>query len=1076
MEPELKQLLLKDGLVLGPQIGQGSFGTVFRCTDVKTQIAYAVKKVDLRVLRMQPHFMMERLKRECSVLQNLKHPSVIRLYKTIEAKDALLMVMEMVLGMELFEMILAISGLDEGEACAVFIQLASALAYMHNLGIVHRDIKPENILVQGTTESEATAESTVFQDAFKHLRPRIKLIDFGLSKVLSSERGGSIAKSLVGTPRYVAPEIIEVGERARRESRTLGAPSTPAIDDALSYSEKVDCYSTGVLLHVTLAACFPQFEAGQRVIYSDPRIARVSTQAKDLISKLMDPNPRTRCTIVEALRHPWVHEHHPRAAQAALKIANIQLPLSPDSSPSHSPSQSPTAEMFPRGPMRISVVDHMNGAISPSATKSETATSGDASTASSHSQASTHSRASAPARTSVDAAMEGASSAPEQRPKSAAAMSEPPRYPTTPTQQHVGARSESATERTGSNTSGSGTKEINRLFDQVSAAAAEFEGIASGGSMDSVHLDRMNSATGSQGSEAAAHLGSGLHESSADRYTGMKRQISRAAPRDASQTGDELLAETMHGKYGRRARNASESSMRSNSRSSIEVLNLPGAANGVWGPLKEARSRPGSVTSDTDSSSGNEDSPSSPADPPLDDINEHERLYDTTETRMHARSAAASTPTSQPVSTVARTQSPRAAGRTAASSTAPTAPRAPSGFVGDSIIPRAHADLANVEVPSENNAIINPDLLLQLQTQIAQCFHQSFDAFKDDDVVSPGIVSSAVASRELLGASQTILKKLEHTSISVTDLIPDMQIAVEEGEFGMAIQCFDTIKEWIRGIQSESQDLLKANVKVIAAVNNTLQLARRRHRVHAAAAAGYRVTDAVAVEKSNNARVKHANGINSSGTGASAGAVEAAEEGQIQSTKALEEQEQAKMDLETTTPSALASLRDRQKLAQEQRENERVLEEQIRTYNRELAEAQRLKAEAAASGNLDEDEASVVLPGEFSVVSLQPGAEHLEPISKALAMLKEIDRLLQKHASFWSHMEVVVDVLLQRANHVETMVNYSRNPRLRGRFLERVEDYSQMWTRITHMCQQFNNKLHAVERVNMYGFLTDSIG
>ena len=100
MEQYLKDLLLKDGLVLGPEIGKGSFGTVFRCTDVNTQISYAVKKIDLRVLRMQPNFLMERLKRECQVLEKLNHCSIVRLYKTIEAgNDAMLMVMEMVLGM-----------------------------------------------------------------------------------------------------------------------------------------------------------------------------------------------------------------------------------------------------------------------------------------------------------------------------------------------------------------------------------------------------------------------------------------------------------------------------------------------------------------------------------------------------------------------------------------------------------------------------------------------------------------------------------------------------------------------------------------------------------------------------------------------------------------------------------------------------------------------------------------------------------------------------------------------------------------------------------------------------------------
>mmetsp|Transcript_6984 Transcript_6984/g.13965 ORF Transcript_6984/g.13965 Transcript_6984/m.13965 type:complete len:1049 (+) Transcript_6984:578-3724(+) len=1048
MEPELKQLLLKDGLVLGPQIGQGSFGTVFRCTDVKTQIAYAVKKVDLRVLRMQPHFMMERLKRECSVLQNLNHPSVIRLYKVIEAQDALLMVMEMVLGMELFEMILAVSGLDEGEACAVFIQLASALAYMHNLGIVHRDIKPENILVQGSTSTEAETDRAgiVFQDAFKHLRPRVKLIDFGLSKVLGSDRGGSMAKSLVGTPRYVAPEIIEVGERMRNQTRTLGEAPPPHLDRSF-YSEKVDCYSTGVLLHVTLSACFPQFEAGQRVIFSDQRIARVSNSAKDLIAHLMDPNPNTRYSIVQALRHPWVVKHHPRAAQAALTIANVQCPPSPEASPMNSPSQSPTAGPFPHGPMRISVVDHMNGALSPE-------------------------------NSSQDVTMDSAPSVTTPPPRGDAGSRGSTKSAPTPNYNYSTPTNTGANKKGGSN---GHSADVDRFMDKVSAAAAEFDRMTSSTSMESLQLDQSTEDV-SQKTSNAYH---------GDRITGMKRQISRPAPRNASQTGSELLEGTMYGRVGGnlRTRNESDASTRSNSKSSIEILNLPGgAAKGVWGPLKEASSRAGSISSEADSSStsGN-DSP--PADSPLgsdagfsygqSSTSSHRspRAHSGTGTQQHQHhhvgAAAHSHAQEQPKQQQQHQQQQQ-------SHTQQQEPQ----YTGGSLVPRPPVDVVNVEIPTgENNAIINPDLLLQLQTQIAQCFRQSFDAFKDDDVVSPGIVSSAVASRELLGASQTILKKLEQTSISVTDLLPDMQIAVEEGEFGMAVQCFDTIKEWIRGIQNESQDLLKANVKVIAAVNNTLQLARRRHRVLAAAAAGYRVSDAVALEKSNmRASIHPSTPLRSSGTGASAGAVEAAEQGQMESTKALERQEQAKMDLETSDYKE--SLSDQRKLAREQRKNERALEEQIQAYNEEIASANRRNAARRKAEEEESPDASAIVPGNFGVVSIESNiendvdmdADELEPISKALAMLKEIDRLLQKHASFWSHMEVVVDVLLQRANHVETMVNYSRNPRLRGRFLERVNDYGQMWSQIMRMCQQFHNKLHTVEGSNMYGFLTDTIG
>jgi len=320
MEDVCKKTLLQEGLVLGPQIGRGSFGTVFRCTDIKTQVSYAVKIVDLRKLRMQPHFVMDRLRRECSVLEDLNHPSIVRLYRTVDGNDAMFMIMEMVLGMELFEMIVAVAGLEESEAAAVFIQIASSLAYMHSKGIVHRDIKPENILVQGALDDDSNRKISK-EDSMRHfkaLKPRVKLIDFGLSKVLGTDKGGSVAKSLVGTPRYVAPEIVEVGERMQAADRSLVGPSLAG----LSYTEKVDCYSSGVLLHVMVSACFPQFNHEKHVIYKDKRINKCTDDVKRLVSALMQPDPKKRMTMREALDDPWVRKHHPEAAAEAAAMAD----------------------------------------------------------------------------------------------------------------------------------------------------------------------------------------------------------------------------------------------------------------------------------------------------------------------------------------------------------------------------------------------------------------------------------------------------------------------------------------------------------------------------------------------------------------------------------------------------------------------------------------------------------------------------------------------------------------------------------------------------------------------------------
>lgn len=96
----------------------------------------------------------------------------------------------------------------------------------------------------------------------------------------------------------------------------------------------------------------------------------------------------------------------------------------------------------------------------------------------------------------------------------------------------------------------------------------------------------------------------------------------------------------------------------------------------------------------------------------------------------------------------------------------------------------------------------------------------------------------------------------------------------------------------------------------------------------------------------------------------------------------------------------------------------------------------------------------------------------LKNLSKALSRLQEVDKLLQQHASFWSHMEVVIQVLMQRATHVESLTNFTRNPRLRGRFMKRLEEYADTWNTVRQMCERFNVKARAVTPY-LYNFLQE---
>ncbi|CAJ2667877.1 unnamed protein product [Trifolium pratense] len=187
----------------------------------------------------------------------------------------LAIVMEYAAGGELFERICSAGRFCEDEARYFFQQLISGVSYCHSMEICHRDLKLENTLLDGSSS------------------PQLKICDFGYSKssVLHSQ-----PKSTVGTPAYIAPEVL-----SRRE-----------------YDGKVaDVWSCGVTLYVMLVGGYPfedpddprnfrkTIERILRVHYSIPGYVRVSKDCRDLLSQIFVANPEKRITIPEIKKHPW---------------------------------------------------------------------------------------------------------------------------------------------------------------------------------------------------------------------------------------------------------------------------------------------------------------------------------------------------------------------------------------------------------------------------------------------------------------------------------------------------------------------------------------------------------------------------------------------------------------------------------------------------------------------------------------------------------------------------------------------------------------------------------------------------
>ncbi|MCO5594494.1 hypothetical protein L7F22_048525 [Adiantum nelumboides] len=260
-------------------ISRGTFGRVFLAKKRATGDNFAIKI--LRKIDMIRKNAVENILAERDILISVRNPFVVRFFYSFTCRDNLYLVMEYLIGGDLYSLLRKLGCLEENVARVYIAELVLALDYLHSLGVVHRDLKPDNILIAHDGH--------------------IKLTDFGLSKVglinstddLSGPTNGGVLmeenmlencldhgmqreyrkeRSAVGTPDYLAPEIL------------LGT----------EHGYTADWWSVGVILFEFITG-LPPFNAEHPQIIFDnilnrkiswPRVPEdMSEDAKDLIDK-----------------------------------------------------------------------------------------------------------------------------------------------------------------------------------------------------------------------------------------------------------------------------------------------------------------------------------------------------------------------------------------------------------------------------------------------------------------------------------------------------------------------------------------------------------------------------------------------------------------------------------------------------------------------------------------------------------------------------------------------------------------------------------------------------------------------
>lgn len=176
------------GYALGAQVGRGGAGTVLAAKDRLR------RDVAIKVLPSAPESGTHP-EDEALILTRLEHPHIVRVYDFVPAGELALIVMELLADGDLKAKLRQSRAAPEW-ACAVVLAVAGALETAHRRGLLHRDVKPANVLF--------TADG------------RAKLTDFGIAKDIAGT--ASVTSSIVGTPRYMAPEQF------------LGQPLRPTVD------------------------------------------------------------------------------------------------------------------------------------------------------------------------------------------------------------------------------------------------------------------------------------------------------------------------------------------------------------------------------------------------------------------------------------------------------------------------------------------------------------------------------------------------------------------------------------------------------------------------------------------------------------------------------------------------------------------------------------------------------------------------------------------------------------------------------------------------------------------------------
>lgn len=251
-------------------LGKGSFGSAILIKRKIDGALFVVKEIPMSKLSKKEK---EDARKECSVLQKLHHPNIVRYVEQFENRNNLYIVMEYCDDSDLNEKVKKCKGfMEESSILYYFSQLCLAMEYLHSSHILHRDIKTMNV--------------------FLMKNGAVKLGDFGIARVLQNTV--ALANTVCGTPYYFSPELCR---------------NKP-------YNTKGDMWSLGVLLYECAAGGRHPFD-GSNIHQLMHRIVKIphaplsqnySVEFRNLVDWCLQKDPARRPSIHQVLAYPLVRK------------------------------------------------------------------------------------------------------------------------------------------------------------------------------------------------------------------------------------------------------------------------------------------------------------------------------------------------------------------------------------------------------------------------------------------------------------------------------------------------------------------------------------------------------------------------------------------------------------------------------------------------------------------------------------------------------------------------------------------------------------------------------------------------